>query len=294
MHGRQKKRIREKRLLKYVSHLRQLSKWLGNRDFRAVTQRDVEEFIVRLEDNRLTRTTADGVRPARYSAWTQRDFKVALRKFYTWLLGDGKNAPALVLVLVAWIDTHIEHQVPDSLSRAEVGRLAEYARTVRGKALIWMLFETRARIEEFFNIRYGHIEEKGDHFLVHIEYPKTFKRCLSVYDGAPYLRAVLARHPEADPAAPVFTTSYPTFRQWPPRGARARQARPCPLAAPQLRHVARVHQSRTLSDVQAHGLGDEQRHARRLHQPPRRRRRRSKREHPRRRPHPRGRREYRA
>jgi site-specific recombinase XerD len=201
----QKKKIREKRLLKYLYTLQNINKWLGNKDFKQITQQDIESFITLLEGNKLTALNQEAPTTVTYAAWTQRDYKMCLRKFYKWLLGEGRQFPSLV----SWIDTTIDKTAPPSLSLDEIKKCVDYASSIRGKAICWTLFETGARAEEFLNIRLKHAEDKGSHFVVRIDYPKTFKRSLPVFEGTNYLREWVKLHPKQnDPNAQLFPISY--------------------------------------------------------------------------------------
>ena len=203
--GRQKKRIAEKRLAKYLYLLRRISLWIGNVDFKTISQQQMERFVARVERNELT-SWIDGIeQPTQYADWTRRDIKVTLRKFYKWLLGDGRQYPDLV----AWIDTHIVDRAPPVLSIDEMRLLVGHAPSLRRKAMLWTLFETGARAEEFLNIRLDHIEEKENRFAIRIEYPKTFKRNIPVYEAYQYLKLWLQQHPNSgDPNAQLFPGSY--------------------------------------------------------------------------------------
>ena len=174
--GREKKRLSEKRLLKYLYTLRHINEWLGNKDFRAVEQREMETFICTLERNMLS---VSG-RTASYTEWTRRDIKVCVKKFYKWLLGGSRQYPDLV----AWIDTHIRDEAPPCLTIEEVRRCAEFASTIKYKALVLTLFETGARAEELLNVRLVDVEDKDTHFVLRIEHSKTYRRSLPVYDAA--------------------------------------------------------------------------------------------------------------
>jgi site-specific recombinase XerD len=201
----QKKRIKPKRLLKYLYTLRLISTWLGNSDLKQVTQQEMEQFITRLETNQLTVMRSGKPVPVQYADWSRRDVKVTLRKFYKWLLGSGSQTPPLV----SWFDTHIDKALPASLSMDEIRRCAEFASSAKGKALCWTLFETGARAEEFLNVRIRDVKPADSHYLITIDYPKTFRRSPPVYEAAPYLAAWLSQHPNRhDPAAQLFPMSY--------------------------------------------------------------------------------------
>jgi site-specific recombinase XerD len=185
--GKEKKKLGEKRLIKYLYALRRINEWLGNKNFKEVTQAEMEAFISRVERNAL----CIGGKQVAYTEWTRRDIKVCVKKFYKWLLGGGQQYPSLV----SWIDTHIKEDAPSSLSVEEVRKLAEHAHTWKTKALVWSLFETGARVEELLNVRLLHVEDKGTHVVLRIEHSKTFPRSLPVYEGSSYVREWMAQHP---------------------------------------------------------------------------------------------------
>ena len=209
--GREKKRIAENRLLKYLFTLRRINEWLGNDDFRTVPQSQMEAFMSKLERNALSLSTEQGSKAVSYTDWTRRDIKVCLKKFYKWLLGAGQQYPPLV----SWIDTHIRDEAPPCLTIDEVRLLADHASTTKSKALVWSLFETGARAEELLNIRLGDVEDKGTHIILRIEHSKTFRRILPVYEGSRYVRQWLSeRQGTHDPKTQLFPVTYPSLRKW--------------------------------------------------------------------------------
>lgn len=202
----EKKRLGEKRLIKYLFTLRRINEWLGNRDFRSVTDADMEAFIGKLERNALT---VDG-KPVSYTNWTRRDVKVCVKKFYKWLIGSGDQYPPLV----SWIDTHIKDEAPPCLSIDEIGRCIDFSSTIKGKALLGCLFESGARAEEFLNVRICHVEDRQSFFMLRIEHSKTFGRSVPIHDAAEHLRRWLAEHPaKADLTAQLFPMSYAALRK---------------------------------------------------------------------------------
>ena len=67
------------------------------------------------------------------------------------------------------------------------------------------------------NIRVGHVEDKGPHLLVRIEYPKTYKRSLPVFEGAEYLREWIAEHPTgraSDQLFPITGDKHSPLQVW--------------------------------------------------------------------------------
>ena len=208
---RQKKKIKTNRLLKYIYILKGVSQQFG-KDFKAVSQTDMEQYIVRLENDTLTVVQKDGTsKRLVYSEWTKHDIKVAIRKFYKWMMGDNREYPRIV----SWIDTSMKEKDPPALTLDEIRMLADFATTAEAKAKIWVLFETGGRISEFLNIRIGNVTDKEKNMLIRIQHSKTFKRTLPVYEGQHYLRQWLAVHPtKDDPSSQLFPVSYAALKKW--------------------------------------------------------------------------------
>lgn len=207
----EKKKIKERRLQKYVYMLPKLSYWLQHKNFEDITQDDMENFISRLERNRLTLMRGGAEVAISYGQWSQRDVKVCVKKFYKWLLGDAKQYPEIV----SWIDTAIQDAAPPALGLGEIRRLVQRATTIKGKALLWTIFQTGARAEEFLNIRIMDVTSKGSHYLVAIEFPKTFKRTLPIYEGVEFLDEWVEMHPHKDePTAQLFPMGYGGLRMF--------------------------------------------------------------------------------
>lgn len=208
---RQKKVIKARRLLKYIYHLKFVTRCV-EKDFDKLEMKDMEKFIFGLEKDTLQYIDRDGqTKIPKYSPETKRDIKVALRKFYKWLWGNCEKDPEIT----AWFDTSIEEKEPDSLEEKEIEKLVSFAPGIKEKAMVWTLFETGARAEEFLNVRIRHITDKGTHFTVRIEYPKTYKRSPPVFEavfrvqGVSYLKKWLEIHPKKnDPHAQLFSVHY--------------------------------------------------------------------------------------
>ncbi|MDP3990636.1 MAG: site-specific integrase [archaeon] len=205
---RAKKKISNGRVLKYVQTLKQLAHWLGA-DFETATQDQMESLIRRIEANQLYYPDKWGnVRLRKYRSWSLHDFKVTLKKFYKWLLGNNEEYPAIV----KWIDTNVEDVEIPAISLQEVERLVDFSPTVRTKALFAMLFETGARAEEMLNIRLRNLEDRGNYFSVRIEVSKTYPRTIVVYRAAKYLREWLSQHPgRYEQDTPLFVMKYSTM-----------------------------------------------------------------------------------
>lgn len=193
--GRAKKKIGKRRILKYISMFRTFSKEI-NKPFEDVTQADMEAYIRKLENSD-------------YKESTQVDYKKAIRKLYKWLLGNNQNYPELV----SWFDTSLEKPEIPALSRDEIEKMVSLIPYVKQKAMVMMLFDSGARIEEFFNIKMKHLTKKEDYYQIRIEFSKTKPRTISLPLSTALLNDWLREHPDKDnPEAQLFPCKYGTFR----------------------------------------------------------------------------------
>jgi site-specific recombinase XerD len=204
----QKKKLGKARLVKYLDSLRQLAIWIQV-DFDQMDQSRMEDLVLGIENDRFTKK--DG-HP--FSESVKRDFKVCLRKFYKWLLGNNETYPAIV----QWIDTRdVVPEIP-CLVREEIERMSEYAASPMERAIIWVLFDSGARVEEFLNVRFRHLEETLTEdgqtvYRARIEFSKTKPRTVLLPIASRYLRSYLAHQSACLPERQVFPLSYQNVRK---------------------------------------------------------------------------------
>ena len=185
----QKKKIGDRACLKYGNNLIRCTKFL-KKDFDTVTRKNMENFIDDLEKDRiLTKNETP------YSAQTKRDFKIALRKFYKHLFGNGETYPEIV----SWMDTSLSPEYYIAISASDVQKLVQATKCSLDKAAISMLFDLGARIEEFLNIRLDDVIKTEKGYKVQINFSKTFTRTLPLDKSIPYLDEWLTIHPKHVP-----------------------------------------------------------------------------------------------
>jgi len=205
--GKCKKKIGPSRCLKYLGILRQISDAFGT-SFNQVNQKDMETYIQDLENDKYK--TYFG---SPYSEATKADIKKAIKKFWKWKDGNNKVYPELV----EWIDTYVSVKEIPALNRDEVDRMIEYARNPRDKAIIAVLFDSGARVEEILNVRL-----KSDHlfwkenigcFMIRLEFSKTKPRTISLPLSTKYIKDWLKMHPaKGNPQAQLFPMTYPSLK----------------------------------------------------------------------------------
>ena len=171
------------RVGKYLSDLKRASILLG-KPFRIANEQDIRRIVSLFVKNE------------KYSPWSKRDFKMAIRKFYTWLRGTKEYPPE-----VAWMKVHTKvrntRRAEDLLTEEEVRKLINHANTVEERALIATLYESGCRIGElvFLTINQVKFDNYGAQLYVN---GKTGFRRVRVVFAAPYLLEWINKHPLKD------------------------------------------------------------------------------------------------
>jgi integrase len=202
-----KKKIGPGRCLKYISILTRLSKEFA-KSFDQVNQDDMERLILGLDEDRIL-----SIKGKPFSDETRADYKKTIKKFWKWKDGNNSQYPDLV----EWIDVTVKAKEIPALSRKEIETLVDGTPSIRLKALIMVLFDSGARIEELLNVRL-----KEDHVIwkpdldchtIRLQFSKTKPRTVSLPLASKHLHAWLQIHPARSiPESQLFPVQYNAIR----------------------------------------------------------------------------------
>ncbi len=168
------------RVGKYLTDLKKASELL-RKNFRDAEEQDIRRIVSIYERNE------------KYSPWSKRDFKIAIRKFYTWLRKTKEYPPE-----VAWLKVHQKirntktHE--DILCEDDVKKLIEHSRTFQEKAFIATLYESGCRFGEIVHLKINQVrfDDYGAQLYVT---GKTGSRRVRAISCTPYLVEWLNNHP---------------------------------------------------------------------------------------------------
>lgn len=202
-----KKKIGPARCQKYISILSRLSEEFG-KSFALIEQADMERVVMKLEDGRVL---SRGGKPL--SIETRADYKKTIKKFWKWKDGNNSSYPDLV----EWIDVSVKPKEVPALSREDVEYLASSTPSVKLKALIMVLFDSGARIEELLNVRLTdeHLawKKETECYAIRLEFSKTKPRTVSLPLSSKHLKSWLDVHPnKVNPASQLFPMRYDAIR----------------------------------------------------------------------------------
>jgi integrase/recombinase XerD len=194
------------RVAKYTNLLKQLARRL-QKPFRKVTIDDIKALLEEVE-------LAD------YSAWTKRDYRIGLKRFWRWLAGTEQYPE-----IVSWIKTTLSERSrkhpSDMLNESEIQRLIECANHPRDRALVAVFWETGCRVGELLTMRISSFKDAGEICYLDV-LGKTGPRRIPIVASVPDLTRWLSFHPtKGDPSSPMWVRlnrrrepevlSYPAF-----------------------------------------------------------------------------------
>jgi len=203
--------LSKRRVLKYVSHLKLVSKHLKV-PFAKATRKDIEELMA-------------WVNSQNYSPQTVQGIIVVLRRFYQWLRAkpeeyeewrrDHTYPPE-----VSWLKETIklnEMETKVTLSDDEVKALIQASNDPMVRAFISLEDEIGARPSEILNLRIGDIVKDGNDVIVNIRQGKTGYRSIPIIKSVSLLFQWLEMHPlKNDPNAPLWLSrsNRNRFQKW--------------------------------------------------------------------------------
>jgi len=166
------------RIIKYANHLKVLSEKMGKK-FMDVNKEDIITFLSDLERSD-------------YSAYTKKDYKVVLKRFFRFL-----EKGELIKNVKTTIKENRKKLPGEILTKAEVRKMIEAADHPRNKVIIAVLYEGGLRIGELASLKIKNIEF-DEHGAVLKVSGKTGERMVRVVGSASLLQQWLEMHPKRD------------------------------------------------------------------------------------------------
>lgn len=167
----QKRKIKPGRLQRMLGILLNMDREWLKKPFNQVTEDEMCSFILNLE-----RGIVGSSKGKPYTWETQATIKKFIRKFYKYLLGEGENYPRMV----QFIDTSTRIPEVKALSKQEVDMLIENSPKLIYRFIFAVLYDSGARIEEFYNIKRSDIVKENGIYKVRIRISKTKPRSINI------------------------------------------------------------------------------------------------------------------
>ncbi|WP_411962820.1 tyrosine-type recombinase/integrase [Haloferax sp. YSMS24] len=182
--------LSEATLLRNLTRMKIVAEHVGSHSFDEMDKSDLKDIVEWVTNKYDSDETVD-------------TYKNVIRSFWKWMGPNDGETPESV----AWIklkNSNGSDKLPkDLLTKDDVEAQAEAAKNPRDKALIWLLYESGARIGELIDLTVGDIEDRQHGKKVVIE-GKTGARRLPLVESVPHLNKWLNAHPNPTKDAPLW------------------------------------------------------------------------------------------
>src|SRR3989339_1522256 len=140
----------------------------------------------------------------KYAEHTKYDFKVVLKMFYRWLLGNDEDFPSLI----KWLKPKIRNKkskLPEELiTEEEVLKLVNAADNLRDKAMVLILYESGCRIGELLGLKMKNISFDKYGAVLRVE-GKTGSRRVRIISSVSALSTWINNYANSEnPEAPLW------------------------------------------------------------------------------------------
>lgn len=188
----------------YIRSIGFFGRWLARKkkkSFKDANRKDLDDYLFTLK------VKSDSVK-----SWC----RLALKVFYRWLLTGktGKDAayPEIVATLRVGVPKNHTINESDLITPDEFARLLNAAGTAarsetgrkRVRALLFLLYETGARIGELLEVKRRDVRFDDSGTIVYLPHSKTIPRPVPVLDAIGDLKAYMAASPRQEDNAPLF------------------------------------------------------------------------------------------
>jgi integrase len=200
----QKRKIKPGRLQRMLGLLLKMDQEWFKRPFNEVSEEDMNNFILNLERGIIRSSKGNP-----YTWETQSTIKKFIRKYYKYLLGEKEIYPRLV----QFIDTSTRMLEIKSLSKQENDKLIENSSKLVYRFILAVLYDSGARIEEFYNIKRSDLNKENGIYKVRIRISKTKPRTINL----PLYPKIIGEYLEANGFKEedfLCTINYGTLRKY--------------------------------------------------------------------------------
>ena len=208
-----KKAVSKSRCLRIFGVLTNIDNWLQQKPFQEIDKQDIQKLVLDLKEDLII--SPKNNKP--YAETTKASMLKMLRRFWKWL----KKTPYYPEE-VDWIDTYEPKTTKEVFGIDDIKLLADNCHSIQLKTILWILFDTGARINELLNIKLKDIktptpQEKYYTLRIRCETEKNNReRSIGLFYTNKILQTYLENHHQTpgDQESYLFTTSYDHIRNY--------------------------------------------------------------------------------
>jgi integrase len=182
--------LSDNRIYFYAVRLRKVAEIIPDGFLNPTTQ-DIKNVISEVAGR-------DHVNGKRYSENTVEDYKIAVKRFYRWLLADDGDIPDVV----KWIKKKrsINRNVkPDNMiTEDEMAGILEACRNPRDRALFSLLYDSGCRVGEVMSLKLRDMEFDDYGLILSVTGKTGFRKVRVIGNSVAYMREWQNAHPHRD------------------------------------------------------------------------------------------------
>lgn len=172
-----------------LSYIKIVAEQVGDTRFEDMDANDVKDVVEWVHDRDDTKEA------------TVDTYKKAIRSFWKWM-ADEETPEAVGWMKVSSGNSN-DTLPKDLLTKDDIEAQVDAAKNPRDRALIWLLYESGARIGELIDLTVGDIEDRKHGKKVVID-GKTGARRLPLVESVPHINKWLNAHPNPTKDAPLW------------------------------------------------------------------------------------------
>ena len=207
----ERRKISKSRALRVMGILKNFDDWVHGKEFDGINKADMQDFVLKIDEGIIV----SPLNGKEYAETTKATIKKVVRKFWKWFKGDNQYYPDEVI----WMDTYEPHPDMEIYSYDEIELIRDSFTKFKMKTLVWVLFDSGARINELLNLKIKDVvksNRQSRYMSVRIKesIAKSQGRIVGLYLASFHLATYLAKHhPDPNnPEAYLFDYSYNAVR----------------------------------------------------------------------------------
>jgi integrase len=177
------------RIIYYAVRLRQLAEMMGS-SFLNPSEEDIRKTLATLMEVKIGKTNTS---VGQYSESAIQAFKIAMRVFYVWLLGE--DTPVIRRLKVG-ARANRGKKPPQPLTEDAVATMANATPNQRDRTLIWLLYDSGCRVGELLTLRIQDVKFDENGILLLVNGKTGFRQVRVVGQSIVEMQKWIAQYPE--------------------------------------------------------------------------------------------------
>ena len=188
-------KLSEGRRYAYALRLRKLEALLGN-NFLNPSEKDVKQVISTIQHTKIKWGSGELHFPSENQ---QESYKITLKRFYKWLLGEDNEYPACVKFIKIGNSHPSQQKKPEDLiTEDEMDKILQGTMNHRDKALFSLLYDSGCRIGELLTMRIKDVKFDDFGAMILVSGKTGVRQVRIVGNSIPLLRSWIEVHPDTN------------------------------------------------------------------------------------------------